>query len=430
MPRPAHLCAALVAGLAGLTASVAAQATAPEVLVLTGDLLPGGGRVTGIDLVHQSAYSTWFARVSTDLPSRPSVVLRDGLPWKAAGDPVSEPGGATLARVDGLSSELFGRVVSLARLDGTAGGGRDDEALYYEDILWAQKGEVLDTDLWFDVAAGTRLRSLDDVRASPLAGTVLIRGRHDDPTIAGPDETFLALGQMCPSGQLCSVDRVLVEDQVVTSPGIRLGSVNLEPAGAAVAPSGSGALWSGRLQDPAGPTVGCFGHISLSHAVTVLAVEGEPAPVAGRRWGPMDHLAVDINSSGTWTVRARLDDGDLSDDEVLVRNGSLLAREGDPAPGIPGAVYAGFGRGAALVDDVGNTVWYARVDGPGGPADVIYADGVPLVVSGTTTIGGRTLVALDAGTDTFSLRPQLGVLLFTGRLEGGVRGLFRLDVDG
>lgn len=417
-----------LASTLALCASAASQAVTP--LVLSGEALSGGGSVTGVGAVDVGYLGDWLVEATTDLPEHPSLVLRSGGPWKQVGDALVQPAGASIAAFDSFSTELFGGVAWVAELEGTAGGAGDDEAVYYENSIWLQEGPVLP---WpsTNLPAGTTWLSFDDVRCSSGSGTVLFRGHCDDPTLAGPDESYLALGSLCGSvGVLCFFERVVSEGQL--APGLEspIAEVRLSPSTAAVSPSGLLAAWSCDLRGNE-KTDGCVYLFNWSNGLqTLLAREGSPSPVAGRRWGPLESPALDLTSSGTWTLRATLDDSDPNTDAVIVKNGSVLAREGDTLPSVAPDVLVDFGRGPALLDDAGRVVWYARLSGPGGSSEALFLDDQVLVRTGVTQIGGRSLLGIDGEVDAMSLGSQGDLLVFTGTIAGGIEGAFLMDVSG
>lgn len=416
-----------LASTLGLTAP-AAQSPVP--LVLSGEPLPAGGLVTGIGAVNVGNYNDWLVQVTTDDPEHPSLVLRWFGPWKQLGDVVNQPAGATIAEFSSFSAEVFGAVSWIARLEGTPGGTTDDEAVFMENMLWLQEGPVTGFVLT-NLPEGSRWLSFDDVRCSSNSGIVLFRGHLDDPTLAGPDETYLALGGLCASiGQLCNVDRLVSEGQ--PAPGLEtlIESVRVSPATAAIAPSGTYVVWSCDLEgDPASDA--CVYRLKgfTGQNQVLLAREGSPSPVAGKRWGTLERIAVSVNSSGSWTLRARLDDEDPTTDTVLVKDGTVLAREGDSLPSIAPQVVAGFGSGPAKIDEAGRVIWYARLSGQGRRSEALFLDDQVLVQTGVTEIGGRLLVGIGGGVDAMSLSPQGDLLVFKGTLAGGIEGAFTMDLS-
>jgi hypothetical protein len=409
-----------------------ALAQGPVPIIRSGDPLPGGARVTGIRSVNIDYFGAWSALVSTDDPHSPTAVLREltpsqGVVWKKVGDPVTFPAGATIASFDSLTSELFGSLIWNTRLQGTAGGSSDNQALYFESKLWIQEGP-LDPYTGTNLPPGTRWLSFADVRASSANGVIMLRGRIDDPGIGGPDETILARGFISGApGLLAAMDRVVSEGQIAPGLGARIQSVRLAPASAAISPGGSHMLWSCDLRaDPAAD--GCVFAFLQTGNHLLLAREGSPSPAPGRNWGTLEEIAVDVNSLGIWTLRATLDDSDPSTDAVIVRSGQLFAQEGDSPPAVAPAVIDGLGRGPALVCEDGRIVWYAHLSGPGGPSEALFVNNQLLAQTGVTQIGGRLLQRISALPDALSISPQEDLLVFTGTLEGGLEAAFLMDL--
>ena len=416
----------VVATILVLAGSLSAQAPAP--IVLSGTPITGSGRVTGIRAVNIDYFGQWIVLTSTDDPHSPAAVFRGdptsaGGVWKKVGDPVFFPTGATVASFDSITAELFGGFIWNTRLTGTA-GGEDDEALYYENMLWIQEGPLAPYQ-GTNLPAGTRWLGFDEVDASSADGTIMLRGRIDDPGIGGPSETLLARGFIAGApGLLFTMDRLVSEGQLVPGFGERVQSVRLEPAAAALSPNGAGILWGCDLRgDPS--TDGCvLRYVHASGLHTLVAREGSASPVAGRTWGPLEDIAVDLNSFGAWTLRAHLDDSDPTTDAVIVHNGQVLAREGDSPPAVAPAVIVGFGRATPLVGEDGRVVWYAHLSGPGGPSEALFVDNQLLLQTGVTQIAGRTLRRLSALPEALSISPAEDQLVFTGTLHGGLVGAF------
>ena len=419
--------------LAVLASALGAQSL--ETVVLEGQALPGGGTVTGIRYVHLNPGEAWLVQVTTDQPRSPSAVLRKGIFWSSGdgplwhevGDRVPDPAGARIAAFDSFSNELFGGVCWNARLQGTPGGSSDDEALYFENSLWIQEGPI-ESFPSTDFPPGSRWISFDDLRATSQSGEVLLRGRADDPTVAGPDETFAAVGSLCGTvGLLCGLERFAQEGWHAPGTARLIESVRLEPGAAAIAPQNVDAVWSCDLAG-AVDSDGCVYQthfFPMQHVL--LAQEGSPSPVAGRRWGPLDELGLHVNSSGSWTLRAALDASDPATDAIIVKDGAAFVREGDTLPDIAPYTFDGFGRGRALLDQGGHVVWYGHWDEHGHSSEGLFRDDRLLVRTGQV-IGGQVLASLGSGPDDIALTPKGDMLLFKGTLAGGLEGAFVLEV--
>ena len=420
---------ALPLALAATSSAPAAQDVVP--LVLVGDEVFGGATVTAIRSAHVEYFDNWAAVVTTEGPGGPSTaILRDGFVYKQLGSPMSFPAGATIGAFDSVSTDLFGNMLWNTRLQGTPGGADDDAAVYLHNHIWFQEGPADIPFSALQLPAGSRWLSFDDARMAPAGGHFLLRGRHDDPTLGGPSESFLVRGIAVGAPfVLGDVHRLVAAGQQAPGLGVRLEDVRLEPAAAAVSPDGRWGMWAADLRGPEDRDGVVYRYNGNADLHVVMARERQPSPVDGLPWGPLENVAVNVASSGQWTLRATVRDGAV-ELPVLVHHFQELARAGAPAPGLAPAVYAHFGRGAARLDDLGHVVWYARVQEGGVGRDVLYVDGEPVVEAGVTRLGGRTVIAISSAGDSLSLGPSNGLLAFVATLEGGVEGLFLMDLDG
>jgi hypothetical protein len=115
-----------------------------------------------------------------------------------------------------------------------------------------------------------------------------------------------------------------------------------------------------------------------------------------------------------------------------VKNGTLFAREGSPAPGV-GFNLTGIGlTGAPVrVDNAGRVLWYGRWDDPDVDRDTgLFLDEELLVQEGVTTVGGFVVDEIIDGQDTFALSDNGSWAIFEGRLSDGTNGAFRIDLSG
>jgi hypothetical protein len=314
-----------------------------------------------------------------------------------------------------------------ARLQGTSGGSSDDEALYFESSLWIQTGPI-EPFPSTDFPPGSRWISFDDLRVTLQNGEVLLRGRADDPTVPGPDETFVAFGSLCGSvGLLCGLERLAQEGWPAPGSTRLIEAIRLEPGAGAIAPDSFPALWSCDLEgDPL--TDDCVFMYDQSQQHTLLAQEGSGSPVAGRRWGPLEDIGLHANKSGSWTLRAALDASDLSNDAIIVKDGAAFVREGDTLPDIAPFTFDNFGRGRALLTQGDHVIWYGHWNEPGHSSEGLFRDDRILVRVGQTSVQGQLLVGLSSGPDDLAATPQGKELLFTGTLAGGLEGAFRLEL--
>src|SRR5687767_8568413 len=74
--------------------------------------------------------------------------------------------------------------------------------------------------------------------------------------------------------------------------------------------------------------------------ITPISLSGQPAPGMGANYDNFDR--PNLSQSGAVLKMGDTDGATTADDFVIV-NDTLIAREGDPAPGVPGGVLGTFG---------------------------------------------------------------------------------------
>ncbi|MEM7166823.1 MAG: hypothetical protein AAF581_15275 [Planctomycetota bacterium] len=142
-----------------------------------------------------------------------------------------------------------------------------------------------------------------------------------------------------------------------------------------------------------------------------------------------------INLSGDVTYTADLDGVPTTANEVHCLNHTVLLREGDPAPGVPGQVLARFRH--SVITDSGTVFVRAELDGPTTDFDAVYAipnGGVPALLqmnSNSAFLSGAPIVGgpLDGEYWSGAFRPSTcnaaGALIVTGVLASGDRVVLR-----
>ncbi|MHC5112805.1 MAG: DUF7453 family protein [Planctomycetota bacterium] len=150
----------------------------------------------------------------------------------------------------------------------------------------------------------------------------------------------------------------------------------------------------------------------------LIAREGDPAPgVVGGLFGPFEFLETghQVNAAGEVVFITTLREVPASADRALYHDDLLLAREGDGASGIPGRTFSDFG--FAGVTDGGDVGFLADLDGSTGDDSVIYFDGGPLYREGMP-VPGLGEVTWDGNFDELQWNGR-GDLLFEGNTSMG-----------
>jgi hypothetical protein len=163
---------------------------------------------------------------------------------------------------------------------------------------------------------------------------------------------------------------------------------------------------------------------------TLLAREGSPSAVAGRNWGTLIGVALDMNNSGDWAMRGDID-GATTDDSMIVKNGTaVIAREGASLPAIGGVfTFTSFGSGNVQISDAGDVFWVGDWNDPDTTKDIgIFMNDNLLVQEGVTLVDGIVLASISAVESNFRISDSGEWLIFEGVLANGLDGAFLVQV--
>ena len=163
---------------------------------------------------------------------------------------------------------------------------------------------------------------------------------------------------------------------------------------------------------------------------TIVAREGQPVPgIAGRNYETLTG-ALDANNAGNWVTVANLD-GATTDDSVVLRNGTdVIAREGSSLASIGGIfTFTAFGTGAVLIDAKDDVVWFGDWNDPDTTKDTgIFMNDQLIVQEGVTTVGGITLLSISGVQDNLAMSDDGRWIMFEGVLANGLDGAFIVEV--
>lgn len=414
-----------IAALAPLLAAPLA-AQAPELVLRVGDPVPGAGAIVDFERLHVTANGTWSVQVRTDHPLAHTAVLG---PWGvdlAVGDTPLSLGGGVVTGLRATSWDLFSIPTSIVDVAGAA----FLEAVVYGGGMQFSEGSPA-THFGASFPAGSVWRDFDELQFATGNPAYLLRGSIDDVLGGQPDQSFAAVAWHSGSiGALGYVDVIARESELAPGLTRAIESVRAEPGAARLDRSGHQTIWSCDLEGPTADD-GCV-YLTTSGAVPVhelLAREGSPSPVAGRNWGALEDVST-FAGAGGWTLRAHLG-GDPADDEVLVHDGDVLAREGRVHPLTAPWPIESLGQCPAWIDALGGVLWFARWDDPTTPGadEALIHGGVVLARTGSTLVGGVPLADIESGPDSLALQLDQGdVVLFLGSLADGARGVLRIDL--
>lgn len=274
---------------------------------------------------------------------------------------------------------------------------------------------------------GSILTLADDQRAIWYDGTVIFAsGSVASPVLSGGEAT-IGIGN---GGRFVYSPNADGEDSLWTDQGLLLRASEPAPGlpGLFVAfasrpsmlPDGRSLVVGGWRETPTGPTVGRILYRHTPGAVTpweiVLrsggATVGGIAPIGTTGVG----FQYDSSDDGSHLIIVLLlDTGSTANDAVVWRNGSVVAREGEPVPGgVGGENWQGFA--GVAINDAGD--WLLAGDTSGATAsDAFIAWNGQLLVREGGTYGGFTIPSGSA-VRALSLNNR-GQAVYAWNLGGG-----------
>lgn len=403
---------AIAAGLilTFVAATSSAQVTA---VVLEGDAVPGVGNVTRIDTIAINSFGQWSVEADTDFSnSDEDVVVLSGFqasPFSLLfqeGQALVSPAGAILDSFDSITLNDNGNSGYNFFLDPFPIG--EDSGVYFNSNLVIQEGTFT---LAPEFTAGTPLIGVFDVKINNN-DQLLVLGSYDDPAIDSSVDRGLVIVNN-PAGAYTET-AVLKEGDILDDTPILDFSTG--PHDTALSDSGS-IMYVADLDSGSSSN-----DLTIGIDTTVIAREGSPSPIAGRNYDSLSR-PVDLNANGDYVFRASLD-GDTATDEVIVKNGVVIAQEGVTLPGLS----MGSSSGPIHIDAAGNVLWYGEFDDGGGTTEALLLNDQVIAQLGDM-VNGLPLTNISGGENGFALSETGGWVIFEGDLEGGLNGAFILQVS-
>lgn len=423
---------AAAAGLAlAMSAAVAGPITVTPIVV-EGDIYNGFPITSGFAASENHAVNNlgvWLVESDTtnsDTNIDGLVVRGEGAAgprtvFLTEGQSLTLPAGSMLDSFDSVSINILGNGSFNVFLDGTSGGS-DDSGVYFNDQLVIQEGTFsISTSFspstpyigWFE----TRINDQDQI---------MMMASIDDSAIASTvDRAIVVVGD--PSGTFTETVIAKEGDELIT--GRLVADFSTGPHAMAFR-NNSRVLAIADL-DGDTATDGAIIHYDGS-TLHVLAQEGSPSAVAGRNWGTLIGVPLDVNNTGDWVMRGDLD-GAATDDSVIVRNGTdVIAQEGSPVPAAVGAFnFTNFGTGAVAINDNGDVIYFATWNDPDTTRNQgIFVNDELIVQKGVTIVDGQTLSTMSAVESNFSASPNGRYIVFEGTLTDARDGAFLVDRGG
>ena len=265
---------------------------------------------------------------------------------------------------------------------------------------------------------GSPMRSFDEVKINN-SGELLVKATVDAATIPGLANDVLYLITPNVAGGVESSTVVVAEGDVL--PGQSLAVSDLFSGRDRTAFNDRGqVLFLARLSDLS--TV----IYSYDGALTELAQEGDPSPVAGRNWQSLFPPGISLNQLGEYTFKGQLD-GDPDSDEIIVKNGEKLVQEGDFLPDLGSSQLLGpFG--PTWITDRGDVLWFGSWGTPGSEvgSGLFWNDRLWIQEGVTTSEDGMTLTELHPFDRGYQVSASGNHVLV--RAETYIDTLFKVDL--
>lgn len=393
------------------------------VAVKEGDSVAGVGLVTTIDAIAIANGGVWVVEGDTDHANTlaDQVVLRNGVLAARQGDALAAPVGTTIS-----SFGLGGAPISAAGdwtwnyfLNGATSS--TDSGIFFNNNLVIQESDV---SLAPQFTAGTPYIGFFGAKLNN-ASQAAIMASIDDPAIASTVDRAIVRVALGPGGALLSETVLAKEGDVLAGQAEAVADFATGPHGWDFNDNGSVLF----IADLAGAAA-TDGVIYLDNVL--LAQEGSASPVSGRNWlGLGTSQRVALNNAGDWAFTGQLD-GDTANDMLIVSNGAVFQREGQPAPNVAGGwLLQNFGTGALDLDDAGNVFWFGDWNDPDTTRDTgLFRNDQLLVQEGVTLINGQLLTTLASVQENFVVSSDGRWLIFEGGFAGNVQAAIVIEMTG
>ncbi|MBC8108634.1 MAG: PEP-CTERM sorting domain-containing protein, partial [Anaerolineae bacterium] len=349
--RHHHVCTVAALAVATGISSMALAAVEVKPIVLEGYNVPGVGNIqSGFGASETHAVNNsgrWVVESDTDNANTDT----DGVIVTGTGfslppltlllrhqDAVTAPAGATISSFDSVTINNSGNSAYNHFLDFTT-GGNDDSGVYFNNTLVIQESSFATAS---GLSADTPYIGFNDVKLNNN-NQMMLMGNVDDSAIASTVDNVLVRiepGTFAQTLYAKEGDSFFTFAATGFTTGVHSSAFN----------DSAQYLTSVDTADANTATDGAVIRFDGPSGHVVLAREGSPSAVAGRNWGTIFDVPLDMNNSGAWVMRGDLD-GATTDDSLIVKNGTdVIAREGSSLASIGGVfTFTSFGTGGVAI---------------------------------------------------------------------------------
>lgn len=411
----AALFAALISSFAATKASAQDWSFTP--LVLNGDPLPGAHKVQQLFTVEVNNDLDWRVRglVAPTTVRRPPFQAFLGPQGFAAkpGTLLDPPVGPTVMDTSVITLDNDGG--SAAIMSFTAHGVDHIRGVFDELKPLRSEGQILSLP---EVAPNTKYVNFFDVHRADGDELIVISVHIDDPSIQGMGED--AIVRLHHDGAGNVLTETLVMRQGTLLPGTDEEITSVAKGLNSFAVNDTGTCFYPVTTKPTSTTYKSY----LFLDKTILHQTGDPSPLAGHIWLGFSGSRVALNNAGDRAYTGTIDAG-FESSQVLIKNDTLVARQGGPVPGLRDRPIQEFGDWPILLSETGELLWSARWQASHGePEAAIFLDGKLVVGERLTEIQGKKVVELSPYYHSYTLSDDGRFVAFLARLEDGTEGAF------
>lgn len=385
----------------------------PQLVVLDGDSIAGVGLVTSINNLAINNSGDLLIEVDTDNPDTDIdyVLLKNSVMLLQEGQSLPLPVGATLDTFDTVNLNNNDNSGWNFYLDNTS-GMNDDSGIYLNTDLIIQEG-FISTAPGF--SPGTPYIGFFECKINDL-DEILIMASVDDPAISSTVDRALVV-----------VDTSTLTETVLfkegdTAPGTTETITDFDTGPHNFDFNNNGDVLF--LADLTGPATS---NAAIYLNSTMLAREGDPAPVPGRNWLGLTGPELSLNNHGEYVFHAKLE-GDSDTDRIIIKNGEKFVQEGDTLPDIAPYLLTSFGSGPLLISDHGDVLWYGEWDDPDGDVDSgLFLNHRLILQEGVSTVNGTLVATIYSTNDVWTMSDDGRYILVDVVLEGSLEAAILFD---
>jgi len=412
--------AALLPAFFTATAFATDPAIKVTVVAMEGQAVAGVGNITTISNVAVNNLGETLVEVDTDNPltDMDGAMLRNGTLYIQEGQGLALPAGASVGSFDTVNLNNVGNSGWNFFLDGTTGTS-DDSGIFFNTSLLIQESTIATAPQF---SPGTPFIGFFECKIND-DDQILVLGTVDDLNISSSVDQFLMT-----LDTLGNQSVYLKEgDQVPGAPGVFVSTFGTTPHNFDFNNAGDVLTF---IDSDAATTVDGF----IVKNGTIIAREGDPAPVTGRNWSSLSSPELSLNDQGGYVFSGSLD-GDSATNLIIVRDGEKFRQEGDTLPAFAPFQITSFGTapilaaGASSGDSFFDVFWYADWDDPDTTRDTgLFLDEKLLLQEGVDQVGGIDIEDVRGIQDGYAISDDGRYLIVRLNLVGSLDAVALLDM--